>query len=303
MGSCDQSLGTEIMTLGQHIDKHITEACGSVFRTRTRSAMAGGSINSAQHISGDGREYFIKTNHAAPAGMFAAEAKALRVLADTNTVRIPSPICHGRHGDTAYLVLEYLRLTDRIDMGLLGRQLADMHKCSADSYGWDLNNTIGMTPQINTVAKSWIEFWRYRRLGYQLKLAAQNGYGSKLQDPGARLLADFPVLFDSADPEISMLHGDLWGGNCGALATGEPVIFDPAFYYGDRETDIAMTTLFGGFDTAFYSAYQEAWPLAAGYQTRIIFYNIYHILNHLNLFGGAYHAQAIDMIKRVLSEL
>ncbi len=291
------------MTLWRHIDEQITAAGGSAFRTTARMAVAGGSINTAHRISGAGQDYFVKTNHLAHGNMFAAEARALRVMADTHTLRIPKPICHGSYGDTGYLVLEYLPLTGQADMGLLGRQLAEMHRCSADHYGWDLDNTIGLTPQINTPGNSWVVFWRDQRLGYQLALAARNGYGGELQNLGAKLLADFPALLGSVDPEISMLHGDLWGGNCGALATGEPVIFDPALYYGDRETDLAMTTLFGGFDTAFHAAYQETWPLAAGYPTRINFYNLYHILNHLNLFGGAYQAQAIDMLKRVLSEL
>ena len=124
-----------------------------------------------------------------------------------------------------------------------------------------------------------------------------------MQRLGERLLADMPALFVDHDPVPSMLHGDLWGGNYGALRDGTPVIFDPAFYYGDREADLAMTTLFGGFGGQFYTAYNEAWPLDDGYEVRKIFYNIYHIINHLNLFGGGYHGQAISMLERVLSEL
>ncbi|HEY9201212.1 MAG TPA: fructosamine kinase family protein, partial [Gammaproteobacteria bacterium] len=110
-------------------------------------------------------------------------------------------------------------------------------------------------------------------------------------------------LFSDYQPQPSMLHGDLWGGNAAALADGTPVIFDPAFYYGDRETDIAMTTLFGGFSPAFYDAYNESWPLDAGYPSRKHLYNLYHLLNHLNLFGSGYLGQAIASAERVLAEI
>jgi fructosamine-3-kinase len=174
---------------------------------------------------------------------------------------------------------------------------------TADRFGWHIDNTIGSTPQPNSPADNWVEFWREQRLGFQLQTAAGSGYGGELQRLGERLLAEMPALFTTHDPVPSMLHGDLWGGNYGALRDGTPVIFDPAFYYGDREADLAMTTLFGGFGGQFYAAYNEAWPLDDGYEVRKTFYNIYHIINHLNLFGGGYHRQAISMIESVLSSL
>jgi fructosamine-3-kinase len=235
--------------------------------------------------------------------MFEAEAEALREMAASNTVRVPEPVCYGEYDSQCYLVMEYLDLGGSADMVEFGRQFAAMHRVTADSYGWYIDNTIGSTPQPNTQSDSWVEFWREQRLGFQLQTAAGNGYGGELQRLGERLLADMPTLFVNHDPEPSMLHGDLWGGNYGALRDGTPVIFDPAFYYGDREADLAMTTLFGGFGGRFYDAYNEAWPLDDGYDVRKTFYNIYHIINHLNLFGGGYHGQAISMIERVLAEL
>ena len=291
------------MTLWQHIELHITQVRGEHFSLQNHQAVAGGSINSAQRISGHGQDYFVKTNHVSLSEMFVAEAKALKIMAKTKTLRVPEFICHGHHDQHCYLVLEYLPLQGRADMLMFGQQLAAMHRCSSNNYGWSCDNTIGLTPQINKPNTDWIDFWRQQRLGYQLTLAARNGYGGELQHLGERLLADFHVLFATYTPDISMLHGDLWGGNFAALEQNEPVVFDPALYYGDRETDLAMTHLFGGFDARFYSAYNDAWPLDSGYKTRQELYNTYHILNHLNLFGGRYLAQAVHTIQRLLSEL
>ena len=235
--------------------------------------------------------------------MFEAEAEALREMAATATVRVPGPVCFGEFGGQAYVVMEHLELGGSADMAAFGRQFAAMHRVTAEQFGWRIDNTIGSTPQPNTPTDNWIEFWRERRLGFQLETAARNGYGGALQRLGERLLVEMPALFVGHEARPSMLHGDLWGGNYGALRDGTPVIFDPAFYYGDREADLAMTALFGGFGSRFYAAYDEAWPLDAGYGVRKIFYNIYHVINHLNLFGGGYEGQAIGMIERVLAEL
>jgi len=285
------------------IEARIRQSTGTDFTISQRHALGGGCINNAQRLHGANQDYFVKLNQATHSAMFSAEAQALKLMAHTRTVRVPLPVCHGTCAGHAYLVLEYLPLQGRADLSRLARQLAAMHQCSAAQYGWDIDNTIGLTPQTNTPSIDWVSFWSDRRLGPQLALAAANGHGGELQDLGERLLSDFPVLFETYTPTASMLHGDLWAGNCGALTDGEPVLFDPALYYGDRETDLAMTCLFGGFGDAFHSTYQSIWPLQAGYTTRRTFYNIYHVLNHLNLFGGGYGDQAIAMIKRVLSHL
>ncbi len=145
-------------------------------------------------------------------------------------------------------------------------------------------------------------FWREHRLGFQLELAVRHGAGSRIADAGSRLQEALPQLLEGHRPAASLLHGDLWSGNYSFTRAGEPVIFDPAVYYGDREADLAMTELFGGFSQRFYEAYREAWPLDAGYSVRKVLYNLYHVLNHFNLFGGGYLSQAQGMIDRLLSE-
>ena len=291
------------MDIWQHLEHEITQASGSAFHLDQNHSVGGGCINAAFKISDGRRSYFVKTNSAVYATMFEAEAEALGEMSSSATVRVPEPVCHGRHADQCYIVMEYLELGGSADMAGFGQQLAAMHCVTDEHFGWRIDNTIGSTPQPNTQNTDWIEFWREQRLGFQLDTAARNGYGGELQRLGERLLADMPALFKHHQARPSMLHGDLWGGNYGALPDGTPVIFDPAFYYGDREADLAMTKLFGGFGSRFYAAYNEAWPLDQGFEIRETFYNIYHIINHLNLFGGGYHAQAISMIERVLAEL
>ena len=194
-------------------------------------------------------------------------------------------------------------MTGRAETRMLGRQLAAMHRVTADRYGWEIDNTIGDTPQPNTWMDDWLGFWQLQRLGHQLELAAKNGYGGELQTLGETLLVEMPKLFAGHVVQPSMLHGDLWGGNVAGLSDGTPVIFDPAFYYGDREADLAMTYVFGGFAPDFYASYQETFPLDPGFAVRKTFYNVYHIINHLNLFGGGYHGQAINMMQQVLAEI
>jgi fructosamine-3-kinase len=234
--------------------------------------------------------------------MFEAEGEALAIMAQTGTVRVPEPICWGADRDQAWLALEYLPLGGEGSQALLGEQLATMHRHGSDRFGWHRDNTIGSTPQQNHWQHDWVDFFRSQRLGFQLLLASQNGHGGRLLDLGERLDGVIADFFDGYRPVPSMLHGDLWGGNVATDDDGQPVIFDPAFYYGDREADIAMTELFGGFTREFYSAYNHAWPLDSGYAVRKTLYNLYHIINHLNLFGGGYARQAESMMERLLSE-
>ena len=291
------------MDLWQHIEQHIKQSTGSDFHIRANNSVGGGCINAAFRVTDNELDYFIKTNDVSKARMFEAEAEGLKEMAASSTIRVPVPVCYGTHDSQCYIVMEYLDMGGSADMAKLGQQFAAMHRVTADRYGWRIDNTIGSTHQPNAWMDDWIEFWRERRLGHQLEVAARNGYGGELQRLGERLLSDMPALFNNHDPEPSMLHGDLWGGNYGALRDGTPVIFDPAFYYGDREADLAMTGLFGGFGPNFYAAYNEAWPVDPGYEVRKTFYNIYHIINHANLFGGAYQGQAISMMERVLAEI
>lgn len=280
----------------------ISHATGEAFRPEAQHNAGGGCINQAFILAGGARRYFIKTNRADLAWMFEAEAEGLDEILKSRSLRAPQPICHGIAGNSAYLALEYLDLGGHGSPSELGRQLAAMHRHTTGQFGWKRNNTIGSTPQNNPWTQDWVEFLREHRLGFQLGLAAQNGLGNKLRKSGEMLLARLGVFFQDYQPVPSLLHGDLWGGNAAFTRSGEPVIFDPAVYFGDREADLAMTELFGGFNASFYSAYREAWPLDTGYSTRKTLYNLYHILNHANLFGGGYIGQAESMMQRLLAE-
>ncbi|MBK1731316.1 fructosamine kinase family protein [Thiococcus pfennigii] len=289
----------------QDIAARIAAATGEPFALRPPQHVGGGCINRAVRLGDGRRDYFVKLNDASQLAMFEAEAAGLAALAATATLRVPRPLCTGVSAGEAFLAMEYIPLGGRPGAdgkAAAGRLLATLHRASAPAFGWERDNTIGSTPQPNAPEPDWVVFWRERRLGHQLRLAAASGYRGRVQERGARLLEGFGALIDHA-PRPSLLHGDLWGGNLGFDAAGRPVIFDPAVYYGDREADLAMTELFGGFGSDFYAAYREAWPLAPGYAVRKTLYNLYHILNHLNLFGGGYLAQAEGMIERLLAEI
>lgn len=274
-------------------------------------SVGGGCINRTFRIAGGSRRYFVKLNNADSLSMFEAEAAGLSEIHESRTLRVPMPVCWGENGTAAWLVLEYLELRaeSRSHGGNgahgagLGVRLAAMHRVSSETFGWHRDTTIGATPQINERSSDWAGFWRKHRLGYQLRLAASNGYTGRLQAQGEQLMERLDAFFPGPQPAASLLHGDLWSGNYSFDAQGQPVVFDPAVYFGDRETDIAMTELFGGFSASFYGAYREAYPLDPGYTSRKSLYNLYHILNHLNLFGGGYRRQAEQVIAGLLAEI
>ncbi|MCQ8105559.1 fructosamine kinase family protein [Methylomonas sp. SURF-2] len=293
------------MTLSADLLQHLQKTTGQALRNPRVSGVGGGDINAAYRLQSEDADWFVKTNRASLATMFAAEAAGLQELTAFNEVRVPKVIDHGQCGGQAYLVLEYLELTGLRgnSAALFGEKLARLHTHSQPFFGWHIDNTIGSTPQSNAQQADWIDFWQKQRLGKQLQIAENNGFGGKLQSKGEKLLAKIPAFFSAYRPHPSLLHGDLWGGNAAADQHGNPVMFDPACYYGDREADIAMTELFGGFGGDFYAAYQAEYPLDAGYPSRKTLYNLYHILNHLNLFGSGYQRQAENMMDRLLAEL
>lgn len=265
--------------------------------------VAGGDINQAMHVRYGDTTYFVKLNSASQLEMFEAEAQGLQELQQADGLKIPQPVCSGANGDAAWLVMENLSLGGRGDPVALGKGLAAMHRMTQPQFGWYRDNTIGSTPQQNTPSDDWVAFWRNRRLQFQLTLTRRHGASSDLLSRGEQLLDLLPALFADYKPVPSLLHGDLWSGNYAFTDEGRAAIFDPAVYYGDREADIAMTELFGGFGGDFYAAYNNAWPMDAGYKTRKTLYNLYHILNHFNLFGSGYAGQALRMINVLLSEL
>jgi fructosamine-3-kinase len=269
---------------------------------RVRS-VGGGCIHETFRVEARGGACCVKVNDRSYAEIFAAEADGLRALAGAEVVRVPVVLARGATEDLAYLALEWIDLgsPDGDARRLLGEQLAALHRHTNDSYGWHRDNVIGRTMQPNEWSTSWIEFMRERRIGHQLDLAARHGYAQQLQPRSTRLLGELDRILAGHRPAASLLHGDLWGGNWLADTQGRPVLFDPAVHYGDREADIAMTELFGGFGAAFYEAYGAAWPLDDGYAVRRDLYQLYHVLNHLNLFGGGYLASAQRLIDSLLA--
>lgn len=271
------------------------------FALRRATPVAGGSINETLRLDGtDDSSYFLKLNAARHHAIFVAEIHGLETIAATATLHVPRTVTHGMTMQQSYLVLEQLELQPRGDARLLGEQLAALHRCSAPRFGFAHDNFLGTTPQPNSWRDDWMTFWREQRLGHQLRLAVANGHGTELQHLGEQLLDALPALFVGHLPQPSLLHGDLWSGNHAYLADGTPTIFDPSAYYGDRECDIAMTELFGGYPANFYAAYRAAWPLDDGYDKRRDLYNLYHILNHANLFGAGYVRQAAEMMRELL---
>jgi len=285
------------------IEAAIRDATGASFAVESRTGVGGGCINQCYVVRGRGRSFFVKLNAPDRLPMFEAESAGLAEIARSHSVRVPHPVCHGESGGASWLVLEHIELGRARDAGMeeLGRALAAMHRVTRAEFGWHRDNTIGSTPQINPPGTDWAAFWRDARLGYQLRLAADNGYRGELIARGEQLLARLPEFFTGYAPQPALLHGDLWSGNAAFTREGTPIVFDPAVYYGDREADLAMTELFGGFSASFYRTYDEAYPRDPGYARRKPLYNLYHVLNHLNLFGGGYRAQAEHTIEVVLA--
>ncbi|VEP18825.1 conserved hypothetical protein [Hyella patelloides LEGE 07179] len=284
----------------QSIAREITKATETTFEITDTRSVGGGCINQGYCVIGNGNTYFVKINQASQVEMFHAEALGLTQMYDTKTITIPKQICWGVAGNSCYIVLEWLDLGRGNNNSWLemGRQLAMMHqKGIADNFGWEMNNTIGSTPQINTWMDNWADFFAEQRIGYQLRLA--NRRGGNFPDTNKVVVAVRERLANR-QPEASIVHGDLWSGNADITEDGQPTIFDPATYYGDREVDIAMTELFGGFPSAFYQGYNQQWQLDSGYQQRKNIYNLYHILNHFNLFGGGYASQAKRIIQQIV---
>lgn len=281
----------------QEIIAHLSRLYGETLGSPQIVSVGGGSINQTYRLRTGGYDFFVKLNAAAKVAMFEAEAEALQEIRGTGKIKVPYPIGWGVAQNNAYLVLEWLDLDGRRDWAALGKNLALMHGMDRGQFGWHRSNTIGETPQPNPWTESWADFFWQHRLLYQLKLAQRKGFNLPVSLDVLQQRVE--QLLGNHQPQASLVHGDLWSGNFGFDREGTPVIFDPALYYGDREVDIAMTELFGGFATEFYRSYYEEIPQDGGYNDRKILYNLYHILNHFNLFGGGYSNQAQQMIKTI----
>ena len=289
----------------------------SDFRT-----VGGGCINNAGVLTlDDGRHYFLKWNATPLPQLFEREAEGLKALHDAGAIRVPKPIATkstiysaeeisvtadlNLHSDAPpFLVLENIEV-GQPGPGFFeefGARFAELHRATPqDRCGFENNNYLGSTPQPNSWHDNWTEFFCENRLNYQFKLARQNGVGGeKLQKLGAKLMGRLAEWLDEPSESACLLHGDLWGGNYLASSSGDPVLIDPAAYYGRREADLAMTKLFGGFSSEFYAAYNEVWSLAEGSEERIEIYKLYHLLNHLNLFGGSYQSGCMNILNRLV---
>ncbi len=260
-------------------------------------AVGGGDIALAYRVCGP-VDIFVKwmdrktTDRGGSAHLLEQEARNLAAIERTAAIKVPAVLGTGLVADGQWLALEYLALRPRsadADAGL-GRQLASMHRHTGENYGWPTDNFIGSTVQYNQCGDRWAAFFAERRIRPQWQWLADRGAG--LSVGCQSLLEAVYRRLEDHQPPASLLHGDLWSGNAAMTDDGEPVVFDPACYFGDRETDLAMTRLFGGFDPAFYRAYESAWPLPAGAAVREPVYRLYHLLNHANLFGGHYLAAA-----------
>jgi len=287
----------------QVVQQLLVDKTGEKIGRLEASPVSGGDINRAYRLSDGQHQFFIKINNRERLPMFEAELHGLDEIKRSNSIRAPRAIACGITGSQAFIVMEYLELAGRPDPVHLARQLASMHLCTWDQFGFAIDNTIGSTPQVNGFSPDWAGFWQQNRLGYQLSLVKNNAYDKELLDAGMRLNEQVSNFFSDYMPVASLLHGDLWGGNQGADSAGNPVIYDPACYYGDHEADLAMMELFGSPGERFFSAYREVFPIDDGYSVRRELYNLYHILNHAYLFGGGYEAQARRMIDHLLSQL
>lgn len=262
----------------------------------------GGDIAEASLLRASDSKVFLKTLPLEQSGLLSAEADGLSALAGTGTIRVPRVIGRGMQADLAWLALEYLELDRRNSHAdaHLGRQLAQMHRSKGERFGWHRNNYIGRTPQTNTPGGEWTAFFASHRLAAQFDRLRRNLPDQGWNDLKNEVISAWQAVSAKHEPPPSLIHGDLWRGNAAALPDDEPVIFDPAVHYADRECDLAMAHLFGGFDEAFFRAYNEAWPLPAGFETRRHYYKLYHILNHANLFGGPYIEASEQLCRRIL---
>ncbi|MCC5793182.1 MAG: fructosamine kinase family protein [Chromatiales bacterium] len=292
-------MGVGLRAVG--LDDAIGEATGHAFRLADASPVHGGSIHRCYRLTGtDGRRFFVKRNASSASEMFAQEASGLGALARTGTIRVPEVIAQAADNHEACLVLEWLELTPDPDPAAFGQALAALHRCQAAHFGFGTDNWIGRTLQPNGWCDDWPGFWSRHRLGHQLSLLRQNRSPAELIARVEQVADALPALLAGHHPAPSLLHGDLWSGNWASDIMGNPVIFDPAVYYGDRETDLAMMRLFGDPGPRFFAAYDEAWPCAPGHELRQDLYNLYHLLNHWNLFGGDWAQRSLKACQRLL---
>lgn len=283
------------------LEEAIRQSSGRELRITACLPASGGDTCAAARLqTSAGPDIFLKLAGANGLADLEAEADGLAAMAATRTVRVPQVWATGRLGQRSFLAMEFIALgaaREEASQRTMGRLLAEMHRVAQPYFGWHRNGCIGRTPQINPREDDWPTFYREHRLRFQIQMARRNG----LALPHAEaLLEHLPTFFKGYSVRPSLLHGDLWGGNAAFDLDATPVLYDPACYFGDREADLAFTEFFGGFSRAFYQGYDETWPRDPGYSARRDLYNLYHVLNHYNIFGGGYGPQAETMMQQLL---
>lgn len=289
------------------LEDAMTHDCASPCLIDQVTRVGGGSIAEAIVVRAGDRRCFVKLGAADRDPMFAAEADGLAALAACPALRVPRLVARGVCRAQAYLLLEHIDLhaLHRQGAGAIdnaARALVELHRTEGSAFGWPHDNFIGSTPQANAWHAEWSDFFAAERLLPQLALARRERAARRLVAGGERLIDTVPALLAGYRPAASLVHGDLWSGNAALDGAARLVLFDPAVHYGDREADLAMCALFGGFPERFFAAYGEAWPLATGWQARRMLYQLYHLLNHFNLFGGGYLDQCAQTVARLLAE-
>ena len=283
----------------EKLKARIEEKLGS--KIKSFSSLSGGCISDAYKITmSDGSNYFLKYNPSASNDMFIKEANGLKELAKANAIRISEVLSFAED----YILLEYIPTGNKKKTFFeeFGRSFAEMHKFTSESFGFYEDNYIGSNPQKNIPVEnekaSWVSFYFNKRILFQLQLAEKLGNSTDALRKGiSKLENKIEEIIGGKAEKPSLLHGDLWSGNYMVDENGDAVLIDPAVYYGHREADLGMTKLFGGFSSEFYRAYNETFPLEDGCEYRENIYKLYHVLNHLNLFGGGYYSQALSVIK------
>ncbi|MEH8021043.1 fructosamine kinase family protein [Rheinheimera metallidurans] len=281
----------------QAVTDHINSELESNFIIEHKIQLSGGNVNAAYHVTGNGQQFFVKINLRQQLEQFETEVLSLRTLQRTKCIRVPNPICSGLTVDKSFIVLEYLPFGGDTTNGWhnLAQDLAALHQQQQAVYGFDWDNSLATNTQPNKWQPNWSVFFSEQRIGWQLQLLHEQGLGFGKVD---EIVEKTRQRLQGYQPKASLLHGDFWRGNLGFIGD-MPAIFDPACYYGDRETDIAFSTLFGRLPDAFYQSYQQHYPLDKNYEQRKDLYNLYHVLNHANLFRGAYLIQAQELIKKL----
>jgi fructosamine-3-kinase len=287
---------------------HLKEALDETFDTSVTvdrlERVSGGDINEAAIAHTSEGELFVKWNRDGIEDLFEREFEALEEMREAETnLTIPEPLCHRppASGRPGFIVMEYLETGPRVSDfdERLGRGLAQLHEHSAEQFGFEHDNYCGTTPQPNDWRDDWVDFYRDQRLRHQLELAVdRRSVSEDDREAFEALLVRLDEFVGPAPESPSLIHGDLWSGNLHVGPDGTPALIDPAVYYGHPEAEIGMMELFGGFSSRVYNAYREVRSLPSGWRDRLSLYQLYHVMNHYNLFGGHWGGQAFDIVRK-----